>query len=204
VEKKHGFLENHYLELLYINKPQTIGRIKKYAGRGFRVSIVNPITKKPEEITDKILAGQTVNYSGAAAAPAPQAKVLSALEKEIEDAEIMAQSYAQDSADANAAKEEAKNIYFEALEEYEAKYPDNANHQSANAIKAYEPVKAKHKIYNDFKKKEEEATEKADKYFKIAIFLLPFVISIMISFLLLMNYYIGFAIAKKSNCKAKG
>jgi len=38
-----------------------------------------------------------------------------------------------------------------------------------------------------------------DKYFKIAIFLLPFVISIMISFLLLMNYYIGFAIAKKSN-----
>jgi hypothetical protein len=169
VEKKHGFLENHYLELLYINKPQTIGRIKKYAGRGFRVSIVNPITKKPEEITDKILAGQIVNYSGAAAAaPAAQANELSALKKEIEDAEIMAQSYAQDSADANAAKEEAKNIYFEALEEYEAKYPDNANHQSANAIKAYEPVKAKHKIYNEFKKKEEEATKKADEYFKIA------------------------------------
>ena len=61
VEKKHGFLENHYLDLLYINKAQTIGRIKKYAGRGFRVSIVNPITKKPEEITDKILTGQTVD-----------------------------------------------------------------------------------------------------------------------------------------------
>jgi hypothetical protein len=169
VEKKHGFLENHYLELLYINKPQTIGRIKKYAGRGFRVSIVNPITKKPEDITDKILAGQIVNYSGAAAAaPVAQAKVLSALEKEIEDAEIMAQSYAQDSADAHAAKEEAKKVYDKALEEYKAKFPINANHQSANAIKAYEPVKAKHKIYNDFKKKEEEATEKADKYFKIA------------------------------------
>ena len=170
VEKKHGFLENHYLELLYINKPQTIGRIKKYAGRGFRVSIVNPITKKPEDITDKILAGQTVDYSAAAAAPAAQAKAkaLSALEKEIEDAEIMAQSYAQDSADAHAAKEEAKKVYDKALEEYKAKFPINANHQSANAIKAYEPVKAKHKIYNDFKKKEEEATEKADKYFKIA------------------------------------
>ena len=171
VEKKHGFLENHYLELLYINKPQTIGRIKKYAGRGFRVSIHNPITKKPEEITDKILAGQTVDYS-AAAAHAAEAKVLSTVQKEIEDAEILGQSYAQDAADANAAIEKAKNIYFEALEEYEAKYPDNANHQSANAIKAYEPVKAKHKIYIDAKMKHEEvskeAAEKADKYFKIA------------------------------------
>jgi hypothetical protein len=171
VEKKHGFLENHYLELLYINKPQTIGRIKKYAGRGFRVSIVHPITKKSEDITDKILAGQTVDYSAAAAAPAAQAKAkaLSALEKEIEDAEIMAQSYAQDSADANAAKEEAKNIYFKALEEYEAKYPpDIANQLSANAIEAYKPVKEKHKIYNHFIKKEKDATENADKYFKIA------------------------------------
>lgn len=167
VEKKHGFLENHYLELLYINKPQTIGRIKKYAGRGFRVSIVNPITKKPEEITDKILAGQTVDYS-AAAAPVAEANVLSAVQKEIEDAEILGQSYAQDAADAYAAKKEAENIYFDALDEYDDKFPDNANHQSTNAKATSALVKAKHKIYIDFKKKEEEAAEKADKYFKIA------------------------------------
>ena len=167
VEKKHGFLENHYLELLYINKAQTIGRIKKYAGRGFRVSIVNPITKKPEEITDKILAGQTVDYSAAIAAAA-SAKAPSSLQAEIEDAEIMAESYAQDSADAHAEKEEAKNIYFKALEEYDAKYPKNANHQSANAKAAFEPVKAKYNIYIAAKKKEEEATDNANKYFKIA------------------------------------
>ena len=75
-------------------------------------------------------------------------------------------SYAQDSADAYAAKKEAENIYFEALDEYDEKYPDNANHQSTNAKAASALVKAKHKIYIDFKKKEEEAAEKADKYFK--------------------------------------
>jgi len=172
VEKKHGFLENHYLELLYINKPQTIGRIKKYAGRGFRVSIVNPITKKPEEITDKILAGQTVDYSAAvaaaAAAPVAQAKPLSVLQKEIEDAEILGESYAQDSADAHAAKEEAKKVYDKALEEYKAKFPINANHQSPNAKIAFADIKAKYDIYEDAKIKEEEATDKANKYFKIA------------------------------------
>jgi len=166
VEKKHGFLENHYLELLYINKPQTIGRIKKYAGRGFRVSIVNPITKKPEEITDKILAGQTVDYSAAAVAAALKAP--SALQAEIEEAQDLSSSYAHDAYDAYLAKEEAKNIYYKALEEYEAKFSENANHQSANAKAAFAPIKAKYEIYIAAKIKEEEATDNANKYKKIA------------------------------------
>ena len=164
VEKKHGFLENHYLELLYINKPQTIGRIKKYAGRGFRVSIVNPITKKPEDITDKILAGQTVDYSAAAA----EAKAPSALQAEIEEAQDLSSSYAHEAYDAHLEKKEAETQYYEALEAYDDKYPKNANHQSANAKAASALVKAKYDKYEDAKIKEEEATKQANKYKKIA------------------------------------
>jgi hypothetical protein len=186
VEKKHGFLENHYLELLYINKSQTIGRIKKYAGRGFKVSIHNPITKKPEEITDKILAGQTVDYSAAAmvavpapkapvsAAPkapvsaAPKAPVSAALQAEIEEAQDLSSSYAHEAYDANLAKEKAKEEYYKALDAYDEKYPKNANHKSNNAKAAFAPVKEKYDIYKDAKIKEEEAIKEANKYKKIA------------------------------------
>jgi hypothetical protein len=169
VEKKHGFLENHYLELLYINKPQTIGRIKKYAGRGFRVSIVNPITKKPEEITDKILAGQTVNYSAPViAVPAQKAPISAALQAEIEEAQDLSSSYAHEAYDAHLEKKEAETQYYEALEAYDDKYPKNANHQSANAKAASALVKAKYEIYIAAKIKEEEATKQANKYKKIA------------------------------------
>jgi len=169
VEKKHGFLENHYLELLYINKPQTIGRIKKYAGRGFRVSIVNPITKKPEEITDKILAGQTVNYSAPViAVPAQKAPISAALQAEIEEAQDLSSSYAHEAYDAHLEKKEAETQYYEALEAYDDKYPKNANHQSANAKAASALVKAKYDKYEDAKIKEEEATKQANKYKKIA------------------------------------
>jgi len=56
VKTKHGFLENHYLKLLYSGNPVLINRMKKYIGRGFRVSINNPKTKLAENITDGIVA----------------------------------------------------------------------------------------------------------------------------------------------------
>lgn len=172
VEKKHGFLENHYLELLYINKSQTIGRIKKYAGRGFKVSIHNPITKKPEEITDKILAGQTVDYSAAAVAAAvtaaPKAPISAALKAKIEEAQDLSSSYAHEAYDAHVAKEEAKEEYYKALDAYDEKYPKNANHKSNNAKAAFAPVKEKYDTYEDAKIKEEKAIEEANKYKKIA------------------------------------
>ena len=170
VISKHGLLEDHYLQLLYINKAQTIGRIRKYAGRGFRVSINNPITHLHEDITDKILAGQTVDYSAAVAAAAPtaSAKAPSALQAKIEETQDLSSSYAHDAYDAHLAKEEAKTQYYEALEAYADKYPKNANHQLANAKVASALVKAKYEIYIAAKIKEEEATKQADKYKKIA------------------------------------
>ncbi len=55
VKTKKGFLENHYLNILYTGNPVLLNRIKKYIKRGFRVSINNPDTKKPEDITDSIV-----------------------------------------------------------------------------------------------------------------------------------------------------
>ena len=164
VEKKHGFLENHYLDLLYINKAQTIGRIKKYAGRGFRVSIVNPITKKPEEITDKILAGQTVDYSAlVAAAMAPK----SALEAELEAAQDTASSYAHDAYEVNEELKSIKTKYYAALKMYEDKYKSNANKMSANGTAAFAELKEQHKLYGAATQKYTEAVAEANKYKKI-------------------------------------
>ncbi|HAL95052.1 MAG TPA: hypothetical protein DCP55_03645 [Chitinophagaceae bacterium] len=95
-------------------------------------------------------------------------KAPSALQAEIEEAQDLSSSYAHDAYDAYLAKEEAKNIYYKALEEYEAKFSENANHQSANAKAAFAPIKAKYEIYIAAKIKEEEATDNANKYKKIA------------------------------------
>ena len=166
VEKKHGFLENHYLELLYINKPQTIGRIKKYAGRGFRVSIVNPITKKPEEITDKILAGETVDYSGALAKPSPP-KVSTALQAELEAAQDTASSYAHDAYEAHEELKSIQTEYYAALKVYDDKYKTSANKMSANGTAAFATMKEQHKLYGAATQKYTEAVAEANKYNKI-------------------------------------
>ncbi len=55
VKTKKGFLENDYLNLLFTRNPVLINRVKKYITRGFRVSINNPVTKNPEDITDSIM-----------------------------------------------------------------------------------------------------------------------------------------------------
>ena len=55
VKTKHGFLENHYLKLLFEGSPVLINRMKKYIGRGFRISIYNPVTKKDKNVTKNIL-----------------------------------------------------------------------------------------------------------------------------------------------------
>ena len=51
VEAKSGFLENHYLSLLFKKNPVLINRVKKYMGRGFKVFINNPVTKEIQDIT---------------------------------------------------------------------------------------------------------------------------------------------------------
>ncbi len=75
VKTKHGFLENHYLGILFSGNPVLINRMKKYISRGFRVSIKNPSTKTAENITDDVVNGtfyqQTILKLPVAAAPAP-------------------------------------------------------------------------------------------------------------------------------------
>ena len=55
VKTKKGFLENHYLKLLFEGNQLLINRMKKYIRRGFRVSIHNPVTKKDKNVTKNIL-----------------------------------------------------------------------------------------------------------------------------------------------------
>jgi len=55
VKTKKGFLENHYLKLLFEGSQVLINRMKKYIRRGFRVSINNPVTKKGKNVTKNIL-----------------------------------------------------------------------------------------------------------------------------------------------------
>ena len=55
VKTKKGFLENHYLKLLFEGSQVLINRMKKYIRRGFRVSIHNPVTKKDKNVTKNIL-----------------------------------------------------------------------------------------------------------------------------------------------------
>jgi hypothetical protein len=136
VISKHGLLEDHYLELLYINKAQTIGRIRKYAGRGFRVNINNPITHLHEDITDKILAGQTVNYSAATAA-AKAAATTAAKTAPAPDDEI----------------KKAHKEYLDELSKFGEKYPHEANHTANNVKKDYAPVHEKYKVWQELKKK---------------------------------------------------
>jgi len=57
VKTKAGFLENHYLNILFTGNPVLIGRMKKYIGRGFKISINNPVTKKAENISNGISNG---------------------------------------------------------------------------------------------------------------------------------------------------
>jgi hypothetical protein len=57
VKTKHGFLENHYLNILFSGNPVLINRMKKYIQRGFKISIHNPSTKKVENITEDIIKG---------------------------------------------------------------------------------------------------------------------------------------------------
>jgi hypothetical protein len=54
VKTKHGFLENHYLNLYYQGNMVLKKRMKKYIDRGFTISIHNPATKTNENITQKI------------------------------------------------------------------------------------------------------------------------------------------------------
>ena len=58
VKSKAGFLENHYLNILFTGNPVLIGRMKKYIGRGFKIGINNPVTKKAENVTDGIESGK--------------------------------------------------------------------------------------------------------------------------------------------------
>ena len=136
VISKHGLLEDHYLELLYINKAQTIGRIRKYAGRGFRVNINNPITHLHEDITDKILAGQTVNYSAATAA-----------------AKAAAATAAKTAPAPDDAVKKAHKEYLDELSKFGEKYPHEANHTANNVKKDYAPVHEKYKVWQELKKK---------------------------------------------------
>ena len=55
VEKKNGFLENHYLSLLYSGNPILIKRMKKYIERGFKININDPISKNVKDITNDII-----------------------------------------------------------------------------------------------------------------------------------------------------
>jgi hypothetical protein len=55
VKTKHGFLENHYLNLYYQGNMVLKKRMKKYIDRGFKISIHNPATKTNENITEKIV-----------------------------------------------------------------------------------------------------------------------------------------------------
>jgi len=57
VKTKAGFLENHYLNILFTGNPVLIGRMKKYIRRGFKISINNPVTKKAENISNGISNG---------------------------------------------------------------------------------------------------------------------------------------------------
>ena len=136
VISKHGLLEDHYLELLYINKAQTIGRIRKYAGRGFRVNINNPITHLHEDITDKIIDGQTVNYSAATAA-----------------AKAAAATAAKTAPAPDDAIKKAHKEYLDALSKFGEKYPGEANHTANNVEKDYAPVHEKYKVWQELKKK---------------------------------------------------
>jgi hypothetical protein len=54
VKEKHGFLENHYLNLYHSGNRILKGRMNKYINRGFKISINNPVTKTPENITNII------------------------------------------------------------------------------------------------------------------------------------------------------
>jgi len=57
VLEKSGFVENHYLGILFKKNPVLINRILKYINRGFQVSIHNPTSKKDENITQAIKDG---------------------------------------------------------------------------------------------------------------------------------------------------
>lgn len=57
VKTKSGFLENHYLNILFSANPVLINRMKKYINRGFKININNPVTKSIEDITEGIKDG---------------------------------------------------------------------------------------------------------------------------------------------------
>lgn len=57
VKSKSGFLENHYLDILFTGNPVLINRMKKYIDRGFKISINNPVTKKAENVSNGISKG---------------------------------------------------------------------------------------------------------------------------------------------------
>lgn len=54
VKTKSGFLENHYLHILFARNPVLLGRMKKYIKRGFKISINNPSTTGVENITELV------------------------------------------------------------------------------------------------------------------------------------------------------
>ncbi len=55
VANMYGFIENHYLPLLFKKNAVLINRAKKYISRGFKIWINHPQTKKPEDITAEIV-----------------------------------------------------------------------------------------------------------------------------------------------------
>ncbi len=51
VEKKAGYVTEHYLDKLYSENSKLLGRLKKYMNRGFKIYIDNPNTNTIENLT---------------------------------------------------------------------------------------------------------------------------------------------------------
>ena len=62
VEKKAGFLEKHYMDLLYEGDSVLFKRMEKYIGRGFKISI--DMNKIPKNITNSIKNGSFLEQLG--------------------------------------------------------------------------------------------------------------------------------------------
>lgn len=62
VEKKTGFLEKHYMDLLYAGDSVLFKRMEKYIGRGFKISIDED--EHPKNITNSIKNGSFLEQLG--------------------------------------------------------------------------------------------------------------------------------------------
>ncbi len=62
VEGKYGYVENNYLMILTNKHPVLLGRIKKYAKRGFKIRIYNPVSATNENITNAVVANTFMKH----------------------------------------------------------------------------------------------------------------------------------------------